>query len=583
MTAEFQAVEGQLLDLRFALDEGQSWTFGRDPDESTFVLEDRKVSRKHLLCRKTDEGYVVENLSRTNPAKLNSEPLVEPTLLKEGDLLTIGSTIFRFHDKASTEDAVFEDAEFSETPEVHFDLHEDSRFVLKVISGPNTGAEIALEPEKEYIIGTDVAVCDIVFHDLSISRQHGRLRLSKEGLLTIEDLGSRNGIFVKGEKITGESSLPPNTLVTLGTSSFLVIDKEAPSATIAAPFFEGPHEEIMPEEEEFVEEKALPPTPEKVPEAPKAPKKPLAPGSLIISLILIGLVVLLGIGIVSLFQSKELGPVPESQMASLNSVLNQYPGVKYTFNESTGRLFLIGHVSTGIEKGELLYNLRTLCFIRGVDDHIVDDEAIWQEMNLLLANNPNFNGVSMHSPMAGKFVVSGYLGTIKEASALTDYLNLHFTYLDLLENCVCVIEEVSEEVSGRLIQKGFTGVKPDFSNGTLVLMGYIPTEKEEILNDLVKQFEQIPCVKKVNNFVVMVHDGGGIGNLNETGKYSVTGFSKHGDVNINIVINGRILMRGDSIDGYTVTSIQNNAVFFEKDGVKYRLDYNEGGFHDTCL
>lgn len=578
MAAEFQAVEGQLSDLRFTLDEGDSWTFGRDPDESTFVLEDRKVSRKHLLCRKTEEGYVVENLSRTNPAKLNDEPLVDPVLLKEGDLLTIGSTIFRFHDTNQQIDSYFEE-EFSEKPEVHFDWQEASRFVLKVISGPNTGAEIALDADKEYILGTDVASCDIVFHDLSISRQHGRLRLNKEGVLTIEDLGSRNGIFIKGERVVGETPLSPNTIVSLGTSSFLVIDKEAPSTTIVAPLYEVPHEEIAAEEEGFVEEPVAAVEERKV-KAAKVPKKPMSTGALILSVILLGLVALLGIGIVSLFQGKQVEAMPESHTMALNDILKPFPGVRHTFNEATGRLFLIGHVSTGVEKGELLYNLRTLCFIQGIDDHVVDDEAIWQEMNLLLAQN--FEGIAMHSPEAGRFVVSGYLKTSKEAASLQDYLNLHFSYLDLLENRVCVIDEIYDEVNGRLMQKGFAGVKAEFTNGTLTLTGYIPKEEGYILEELVKQFEQVPCVKKVNNFAVLVETGIAVCNLNENGKYVVTGFSKHGDVNINIVINGRILMRGDTIDGYTITSIQSDTVFFEKDGAKCKLEYNRSSLPGGC-
>ncbi|MCE5294003.1 MAG: hypothetical protein LLF94_05260, partial [Chlamydiales bacterium] len=61
--------------------------------------------------------------------------------------------------------------------------------------------------------------------------------------------------------------------------------------------------------------------------------------------------------------------------------------------------------------------------------------------------------------------------------------------------------------------------------------------------------------------------------VNITDKYQISGHSLQGS-NVNIVINGRILTKGDIMDGMTITDIQTNVVYLEKDGIRYRIDFN---------
>jgi len=55
------AEEGPLVGLVIRFEEGEEWILGRDPDVSYQVLEDPMVSRKHVICRLSDDGYVLEN------------------------------------------------------------------------------------------------------------------------------------------------------------------------------------------------------------------------------------------------------------------------------------------------------------------------------------------------------------------------------------------------------------------------------------------------------------------------------------------------------------------------------------------
>ena len=483
-------------------------------------------------------------------------------------------------------DTLFEE---SEVPQMRIDLTQTTRFILKVIAGPNTGAEFALDVDRYYLIGTDTATCDIVFNDLSVSREHARLAVNKEGDVTIQDLGSRNGVIVDKERITGTRVLTANAVVALGTSAFLLIDREAPSETIAAPMFEVPSEDDdegeMPLGEEIEESP--------VPLVTASPSKSrISPGTLALALIIGGLSVLFGIGLVSLFQTHEVGVERKDNLAEIQAIIKKYPAVRFTYSPTNSKLFLLGHVSNGVEHNELLHQLRGLSFLNGVDDNIVNDEAVWQEMNILMSKHPEFKGVSMHSPVAGLFVVMGYLQDEKQASALSDYLNVNFNYLDILQNRVIVEASVREEVLSRLIQGGFDAVLPTLSNGDLQLTGYVPTNQLAAYNKILETLKQTRGIRTVRNFVVTVMpDLESVTDLNKgkfgTGRidldkkigdkpvrYRVTGYSRHGDVNVNVVINGRILTRGDCLDGYTITSIQPYAVFLEKEGLKYKIEYN---------
>jgi len=57
--------------------------------------------------------------------------------------------------------------------------------------------------------------CSIVLEDARVSRQHAAIRLTAEGL-SIEDLGSRNGTLVNGEKLRGPRQLREGDVVMLG-------------------------------------------------------------------------------------------------------------------------------------------------------------------------------------------------------------------------------------------------------------------------------------------------------------------------------------------------------------------------------
>ena len=92
--------------------------------------------------------------------------------------------------------------------------------VMKVVGGKNDGREINISV-PEVIIGRGENAHLRPSSDL-ISRRHCALRINN-GQLTIEDLGSRNGTYVNGEKLTGPHVAKSGDLLRVGRLQFNVL------------------------------------------------------------------------------------------------------------------------------------------------------------------------------------------------------------------------------------------------------------------------------------------------------------------------------------------------------------------------
>lgn len=86
-------------------------------------------------------------------------------------------------------------------------------------SGPNSGQvhELAY---GDHVLGRSGAA-DIVLEHKDVSRQHARIEVAPEGV-TISDLGSKNGVFVGGQRISGPMLLVHGQSFSLGELTLTV-------------------------------------------------------------------------------------------------------------------------------------------------------------------------------------------------------------------------------------------------------------------------------------------------------------------------------------------------------------------------
>ncbi|MFV0341056.1 MAG: EscD/YscD/HrpQ family type III secretion system inner membrane ring protein, partial [Parachlamydiaceae bacterium] len=106
----------------------------------------------------------------------------------------------------------------------------------------------------------------------------------------------------------------------------------------------------------------------------------------------------------------------------------------------------------------------------------------------------------------------------------------------------------------------------------LSISGGIPSGKQEIYKKLTEEFKAIPGVRYVRSQVNSLAESASMVNISD--RYEVSGFSQIGRT-INVVVNGRIVAKGDVLDGMVITEIAPGTVYLEKDGVKYRIDFSK--------
>lgn len=612
MAAYFIVKKGPQQGLSIELADQSQWILGSDSEVCDIFLEDPAIAAEHLRIEQRANRFVLQNLEPSEPLTINAQTLPSPYTLKDGDKIQLGNTLLEFsykpektafdtvftpseedpdiltqdmsegeeateYTQAPTEeteieedrseygktayDTIFEDTEDAEN--LPFSLMEDSTLLLKVMAGPNAGAEIGLHKERSYILGKDPNSCDIVFQDISVSRNHAKLSIDKKGTIEIEDLGSKNGILIDGHLLEGKKILTSHNVVQMGTTTFFILDKEAGSETIYAPFAGGKE----PKKEEDKSEASSP-------AKPKIPwKKQVIPTPyLMIASLCVVVLFSVFISFFSLFKSEPLALSEKKATEKIGKATEKFSAIQYSFTPSSGKLFLVGHVLTAVEYQELLYNLNQIPYIDSIEENVVIDEYMWKNMNPILNGNPSFKNVVIHSPIAGKFVVTGYVKTQEEGEALSEYLNINFPYLDLLQNEVIIQDVLSQTITALFLEKGFSGVNFQFIEETVIVGGWFDATQKRSFEETLNKIQQLPGVHQVKN--IAIASDAETASIDISKNYQVTGWAVKEDQGISAVINGKVFSIGELLDGMKLTKITSHSILLEKDSIKYRIAYS---------
>src|SRR4051794_28213492 len=209
---------------------------GREtPHEDGKLGGDREISRRHARVSRGPDGVLtIEDLRSANGTFVNGERIDAPRALELGDVVKMGQTVLQVTDASGAVPAVAE--------------------ALVVTTGADPGRRLTLE--DELLIGRTVSGEGKLEDDRELSRQHARVARDPSGRLTIEDLGSANGTFVNGQRVSERQVLKPGDSVRVGATTLEVADS-GPASAPAPPPPPPPAAEAAP-----------PPAPARPPRAP---------------------------------------------------------------------------------------------------------------------------------------------------------------------------------------------------------------------------------------------------------------------------------------------------------------------------
>src|SRR5262245_44116926 len=86
-------------------------------------------------------------------------------------------------------------------------------------------------PVGQFVVGRS-AECQLSLDDPLVSRRHALLTVTGDGV-SIEDLGSRNGVLVNGAKIEGQRDIADGDRITIGGQTMTLHASGTPSEALA--------------------------------------------------------------------------------------------------------------------------------------------------------------------------------------------------------------------------------------------------------------------------------------------------------------------------------------------------------------
>ena len=230
-------------------------SFGRDAG-SDVVVAGNEVSRQHAEIRNEPDGYLLLDLS-VNGTYVNGERIGKTHVLARADMIRIGNDEFRFYADATSPGAsnsspagaaaVAQPIESpagaaqrlsdtmhglpgTEQPERNTPTSPEAAPLASLLfrSGDFKGRRLPIKVPVVNIGRGDYN--DLVIGDPSVSTMHAKLQ-RREAIWILTDLGSTNGTYVEGERLTGEAPLTPGTTLRFGDviALFEPLDDKVPA------------------------------------------------------------------------------------------------------------------------------------------------------------------------------------------------------------------------------------------------------------------------------------------------------------------------------------------------------------------
>jgi ABC-type multidrug transport system ATPase subunit/pSer/pThr/pTyr-binding forkhead associated (FHA) protein len=202
LVKKIQLLKGKILEIRI----GKS-------DDNDIIIKNNVISKYHAQLIYDQEGdlYIID-LSSTNGTFVNGQKIVSSTPIKinKTDKITLS--------KGEGVMIVFNPDDYS-----------SRKSEIKDFGNVDTGSSSTiiekLKKKKQIIVGRNPN-CDVLINNPSVSRQHAVIERVSQSEYSIKDLGSLNGTFVNGRRISGATRVTNQDVILIGR--FRISLSEAP-------------------------------------------------------------------------------------------------------------------------------------------------------------------------------------------------------------------------------------------------------------------------------------------------------------------------------------------------------------------
>jgi pSer/pThr/pTyr-binding forkhead associated (FHA) protein len=221
---------GRLWGRQFRL-EGSNVVLGRAEENAVGLFGDAGVQPRHAVISRHGDGYTLKNLAVSAGTLVNGKR-VETVQLHESDRIKISNYELTFHLRTERPIAEPQAAALSVNqspggPSATSSTAMNADSAIAGAAGASSvanpylldsgGQQFFLRPGATTVIGRALDN-DIVVSDPSVSRHHASIEY-RDGSFLLHDLGSQNGTWLGGQRVT-EASLGGGDALRLGDARF---------------------------------------------------------------------------------------------------------------------------------------------------------------------------------------------------------------------------------------------------------------------------------------------------------------------------------------------------------------------------
>lgn len=208
--------------------------FGRE--KADVVINDPEVSSTHCQIQNINEVYHIFDMNSSNGTFVNKEKIVKARL-REGDIITIGGTSFRFgmedEKKVRHIPTLFKSnpKHSSKTNSlvdtlIERELRGGSDAVMTINVVYHNGKSETLHLSQRVVFIGRASSFGAFDQDPEISRKHLMIKLNDANEVFVEDQGSTNGSYINGKRISGMHRVRPTDEVKVGLCRLSIAPKE---------------------------------------------------------------------------------------------------------------------------------------------------------------------------------------------------------------------------------------------------------------------------------------------------------------------------------------------------------------------